>query len=234
MRRLILGNAGTGQLNLSGIGPDFIQLLLDGKRRDLWLRMLTNDTALIDATKGLTFGQEFWATSDYSLDSYVVQAGILVRAELLYPDSENVMGLANYGGGSTFVPRDALYVAPPFQYGNGNGLFLSKFNDNSNISAAPVLDGGISYDTYMRQVATNPEALPQLDTAVSLAMQSKVAEETFGSPLVPQLPAAVSVGFWLVPKGNTIESRDFRRWFSETLPVPCGFNRGLLGTVGSK
>lgn len=209
MRNLIA--AASGRLHV--IDGDVVEKLVATKRREIWLRMLAGDPSLP--------GIDFWA--DKSKGDYVLAERILYRAHLIDPETRNVLDYTGDGAGQL----DALMLTGIFRYGDGSRQYRDTFNDNANLEIPG--SGAVSYNSYMRDLSGNPMAvLIAFDDTLRKIKESPLADPMMGSPLAPRLPVEVVPSFWIMLERPTVGGSDFRRWFSQSIDVPCAFTRGSL------
>lgn len=226
-------------VSLNMINADVVKKILDAKRREIWVRMLSGDPALDQAdaqARGLcSLGAWFWADKD--INDYLLSDHILFKAQLLHPDTEEPLMLPG-----TREPMDALYGPGIFSYGDGktdeygNSTFSYYYNDTMNLQPCSKNNDEndeeyeLDYPGYMRTLTPDIEDLKAFDDFLTRIKASKV-DNLPGSPLEPRLPYTVAPQFWLLLERREPGAPDFRKWFSQMITLPSGFTRGLGGVT---
>ncbi len=234
MRRIL----GTQNQNVNypihSINGRLVQQLIQAKRREIWIRMLSGDPLLdaLDANgRGFaSLGDWYWNEKDNygnsirNIDDFKLVESILYKTILLHPDSGEPLFIPG-----TQEPIDVLYVHGIFTYGNayGNGTkddLRTYFNDNQNIESGVLEPGEMDYPGYMMSGDPGIGELAAFDKFLTRVSESKV-DSLIGSPLEPRLPYNVAPQFWLMMEKKEPGAPDFRKWFTQLVTVPSGFTR---------
>lgn len=189
---------------LRAVKPDVIEQIIAGKRRELWIHILSEDAVFARLhAAGLP---SFWTTKGHqNVGDYVLSERLRASARLIDPQAN-----------SNVLPIDMLFIPGAFSYGNEENENRNYFNDVRNIPG---------YAEYI--TGPNEEALLSFDTTLSGTLGAeKTTGGEFGSPLSPRIPAIVNPRFWIMREKPQPGSSDFRRWFSQLVDVPSGFTRG--------
>ena len=198
---------------LHTIDAGVIQTMMDARRRQAWLEVLSWNF------EGATAGK--------NPRDYVIADRILLSANPLNPDT----------GAPLFLPpplppgilMDIMYLPAYFYYGKGDigsdrqVLLKSYFNANENLDPLDMGGGDVGYLDFLR--APSPDMLVAFDRTLTRARQDKSRSSLAGSPLDPALPYVVVPGFWIMMERTQIGMADLRRWFSQMVHVPSAFTR---------
>lgn len=209
--------------DLYALSPEVISELVSARRRELWFHMLADDAVL----KG-TGLPSFWAGAGENYLDYVVQEKFFSRAFLTDSGGNPVMYRTRDDQYGRDLAINLLYMPGPFSYGNeaqiSTKAFSEYFNDNRNIPGYEDLLANTS-ESIESKVLRFDDKLQETFGA------STVSEDTYGSPLLPRIPATINIGFWIMVEKTQPGSSDFRRWFSQAVDVPAGFTRDMFPRV---
>lgn len=223
MRNLLLQaqvDAAQNQQFLYVMRPQFITVLLQAKQREIWLRLLADDTSM-----GLpSFWKDPQNPGDLRPDrrDYVIADDILARGRLRTADGTTWIDLLlpeNDGYSRPRLILDMYDVPQVFTYANAKSDFTEFFNTLERIPG---------YADFMALGAPDVADFKAFDDVLAnyFAGERASATET-GSPLTPRLPALVQPGFWVVTEKPTVNAADFRRWFTQLVEIPAGAGRDL-------
>lgn len=229
-------NANYAQLH--AISPDVMKKIVDTRRRELWIRLLADDPAIV-APHGLDpsasgFLPRFWTNDPNDPDAqrpfqrnYVVTERVLNRAILLDPVSGQPFVFITSTPDTGLVQLfelDALKVPGIFNYGYVKEDFNELTVEKGYINALERMDD--AYEDFL-----NLPSAPNLQ-ALDRTLQNAIAggadaAEFFGSPVNPRLPGLVQVRFWIADEKVLPNAPDFRRLFTQLIQVPAGASRDI-------
>jgi len=191
LRKLIYDN--TAQLRT--LRPEIVTRILNAKRSDLWICMLT-----------FASGDSFAQVVGESPDAYELVDQILLGAFI-----PGVEGTPLHG-------FDVLGVPPIFSYTNG-GYGNSALKDKPTFNTLSDIPGYLAFYTGASDVMQFDEAL---NDGMSGGWTTGA---DVGSPMDTRLPYSIQVGFWIVLESRSPAVNDFRRWFTQVIEIPCAFTR---------
>ncbi|MBI2432096.1 MAG: hypothetical protein HYV26_04430 [Candidatus Hydrogenedentes bacterium] len=214
---------------LTALGPETIGTLVEARIRELWLRMVAGQQDLPDLWTGMGRDPRDYVVAD-SIVTSAQPKDPVTGALLTWPDADG-------------TPANALYASGYFYYSNSVQEYSTYFNALQNIEPPRSLQainnaqglGMIGYKEYMQAVAvaSNPEnVLQAFDRTLTESVGgTRLASDTLGSPLLPQLPNIVRPGFWIMKPATRPGGADFRRWFGQGIDVPSALNRSIEASL---
>ncbi len=223
LRRLIWAVPG-----LNTLGTDAIQSLLAAKKREIWIRILSEDPTLLYGSAGAqaVIGNTcwiMWGAQGRQVGDFVLAERILRTAQILDSRTGDPVWMPPVPGNPLLEPMDALYLPGIFQYGNGNEQFDLYFNDCMNVNAPS--SGGLSHLQYARIAQPTAANVQSFDKTLTEMKQDQAVTQVLGSPMDPRLPYLVSQQFYVMSERPLAGSSDVRKWFSQVITLPSGFSR---------
>ena len=197
-------SGGEGTLNL---GPYIWCYDLSISRKDqayLYL-LFTGGTGNITTQSRLL---NFWEASNLNPEDYVLADGFGARA--FWIDEANTFTTAT----------DLLYPGAIFSYQSEENITAMYFNDVRNIPL------------YMNYLSSPPESISEEEIGCATAFLDRIWTEMrgtdpsktapFASIFFDRLPVRITISAWIMSEKPRPGISDFRRWFSQSIDIPCG------------
>ncbi len=253
----------------SGLVPEKTREQLDQLQQShYWVNMLSGNLPLNNAVDPFSVSntpmlfwmediQEYdrlngtaeWATDQARLSAqrhygqswrdYLVTEGILVAAELVIPDTDQVVTGYDSARG-TPVAISALDMASFFSYGIEDGSDRKWFNTLWNLSGVALPTDSTVTKPMFNYFLFGPAATPVPNyfttdpagavVAFGEALGVEVYGYNPGDPLKPRLPAWVAPGFWVFGDPSRVGAAPFHQWFQQKVDIPSAYLRDNSGT----
>lgn len=248
------------ELYLRVLGRDTFARMLDARKREFWVRMLSGDPMGVPALQpdtdpanengswGYWYDEGFNATNGNArqrrtVNEFVVADGIIRRAVVFDAAGADPLFIDVPVPGEPDVPLDALDAAVKFSYGDGANQPVHHFNDLVNLRNPD--DPNSVFGPTIPSLVNNASGtifegdLVQADNQLAdnlLGVRS--TRRNMGSILAPRIPEVVTPQFWLTRSKRRPGGADFRRLFVQSIQVPAAAGRDTgsaiaLGPGGS-
>lgn len=270
-------------ISLRILGPQTFEQMIQSRKREFWLRMLSDDLGAFTPTDLLPVPADgstgYWYDEGYdvvpenprnqrNLNAHVLATGIIGSVSVREPGTTLRLEAVPGSG----VAMDLLDADPRFSYGDayteedwrgtdgldndGDGLidevdeispdsyrtqatYLNYFNDLENLRDPKVPDGATP--------ATGPGSIPAMllngnpiveqdliyvdGVLADNVLGNRSSSKNLGSPLLPRIPSVVTLDFWVTRAKTRPGAPDFRRRFTQSIPVPAAQGRAVTSTI---
>jgi len=115
---------------------------------------------------------------------------------------------------------DLLYPGAIFSYQSEENITAMYFNDVRNIPL------------YMNYLSSPPESISEEEIGCATAFLDRIWTEMrgtdpsktapFASIFFDRLPVRITISAWIMSEKPRPGISDFRRWFSQSIDIPCG------------
>lgn len=276
-------------MSLRVLGPDTFNQLLNARKREFWLRMLSDDLGLYtptdlmpapaDGSTGYWYDEGFGVLNNpremRNLNEHVLATGIIASVSVVDPTTKNGIEIISGTAASLgkFVNMDLYDADPRFSYGDAQTAEDWSGNDGRDNDNDGLIDerdelSSISYRTeatYLHyfnaidnlrdpnapdafiQATGSPANIPGLlqnanpiDAQDLVFADNRLADnllgnrdsnKNLGSPLLPRLPAVVTLDIWVTRPRTRPGAPDFRRRFTQSILVPTAQGRDVSSTI---
>jgi len=276
-------------ISLRILGPQAFDQMLQSRRREFWLRMLSDDLGIFTPTDLLPLpaagSTGYWYDEGYgvpnarnqrNLNAHVLATGIIGSISVRQPGTAFRIEAVPGSG----IAMDLIDAGPRFSYGDAQTLedragndgldndndglvdevgerdptdtdgdtsdayrtratYLNYFNDLENLRDT-VSPDGVSPASGPGSIPAmllngNPIAEQDLVYADGVladnVLGNRSSSKNLGSPLLPRIPSVVTVDFWVTRAKTRPGAPDFRRRFTQSIPVPAATGRAVTSTI---
>jgi hypothetical protein len=277
-------------ISLRILGPQAFDQMLKARKREFWLRMLSDDLGNFTPTDLQPVPADgstgYWYDEGYgvpgnpreqrNLNAHVLATGIIASVSVRIPGSTTLIEAVpdSFFTLGKFVAMDLLDADPRFAYGDayteedwpgadgldndGDGFldaadpdelaspsyrnqatYLSYFNDLENLRDSKAPDGATpgSGPGSIPAMLLNGNPIVEQDLVyvdgvlADNVLGNRSSSKNLGSPLLPRIPSVVTVDFWVTRAKTRPGAPDFRRRFTQSIPVPAATGRAVTSTI---
>ena len=204
IRRLIADLRAAGQIR--AFTPQRVESMIRTAKREIWLEMLAEGEVVRDPP-----GLSIW------------QPGGLI------PGTSRSADPADYQVAENFVFSVTPVGGPEFNCIQEPSFFYSEGPDTQGLRTFNGLENIAGYAPFRaaNSRADAEFAVQQMDEQLSGTLRRVAQGSAFASPFAPRLPAVVTPTFWLMDRSPWVGAADFRRLFTQGIPIPAGTERRL-------
>lgn len=228
-------------LYLRVLGRSSIDAMLQARKREFWIRMLSGESmGLASLAGGYWYDEGTGLPNDNFkriVNEYVVADGIISRAIILVPDTETP--LFTFVGAEPLRPipdtaMDALDADVRFAYSDGQNNFVNYFNALENLADPddPYLNGPNTSGPDLYSLVRNGTGIiekgPLIRADNALAdslLGTRDSRKNMGSILTPRIPAVVTPQLWVTRSKRRAGGADIRRLFTQSIQIPAATGR---------